>query len=279
MEIKGVVMHKTRDVYYLSGSTGILAKDMGKALLCQFPEIHFKEELIPFIHTEVEAQKAIEKIRAQSTGETPLVLSTLLSKELNAVFNSPDIEFLNIFDQFLVQFENFLQKKALWASGASRYPNDRTMIRRVEAIHYCIDHDDGNSTKDYDKAEIILIGVSRSCKTPVSVFLATQMGIKTANYPLIRDGTDSFKLPPYLVRNKKKIVALSTSPQLLHQYREHRYADSKYAKLSTCRDELNKANMLYMDHRIPIVMSDGKSIEETATQVTQQLNLKNNAIL
>lgn len=272
-------MQKPRDVYYLSGSTGILAKDIGKALLCQFPEVHFKEELIPFIHTETEAQKAIERICRQSTGEIPLVLSTLLSKELNAVFNIPDVEFLNVFDHFLVQFENFLEKKALWAPGASRHPDARTMLKRVEAIHYCIDHDDGNSTKDYDEAEVILLGVSRSCKTPVSVFLATQMGIKTANYPLVQDDLDSFRLPPYLIRNKKKIVALSASPQLLHKYREHRYEGSKYASISTCRDELNKANVLYMDHQIPVVMSDGKSIEETATQVTQKLNLKNKAIL
>ncbi len=117
----------------------------------------------------------------------------------------------------------------------------------MDAIHYSIDHDDGNSTKDYDEAEIILVGVSRSCKTPVSVFLATQMGIKMANYPLVRDELDSFRVPSYLIRNKKKIVALTASPQLLHQ--------------------------------IPIVMSDGKSIEETATQVTQKLNLKSKAIL
>lgn len=268
-----------RDVYYLSGSTGILAKDLGKALLCQFPDTLFKEELIPFIQTEQEAEKAIEQIRTQSNGQRPLIISTLLCRNLNRILNQPDVEFLNIFDQFLGKIETILEEKAVWQAGASRHPNERTMIKRVEAIHYCIDHDDGSGTNDYDEAEVILLGVSRSGKTPVSVYLATQMGIKTANYPLVRDDSPSFRLPPYIIRNKKQLVGLSITPQLLHQYREKRYANSNYASLSTCRSEINSVNTLYLDHDIPIVTSDGKSIEEIAIQVTQALNLKKHAIL
>lgn len=263
-------MQITKDVYYLSGSTGILAKDMGKAILCQFPEVEFKEELIPFIRTETEARKALEQILAQS--ERPLVLSTLLSKELNAFFNVPGINFIHIMDHFLIKVEDFLETGALWTSGASRNPNEESIVRRVEAIHYSISHDDGNSVRDYDEADVILLGVSRSGKTPVSVFLATQMGIKTANYPLVKEDLDSCRLPTHIVKNRKKVIGLSVSPKLLHQYRENRYADSNYASLSTCNDETSKANMLYMDYQIPIIMGNGKSIEETAIQITHELN-------
>ncbi len=267
-------MLQSRNVFYLSGSTGILAKDLGKALLCQFPNVSFKEELIPFIHTEIEAQRAVERIRSHSEGhKIPLVLSTLLSKELNGILNIPDVEFINIFDQFLGRIETVLEEKAIWKTGASRYTNSQRMTRRVEAIDYCIDHDDGTGTKDYDDAEVILLGVSRSGKTPVSVYLATQMGIKVANYPLVLDDCDSFRLPSYIIKNKKRLVGLSSNPQLLHQYREQRYAGSNYAKISTCRSEINNVNTLYLSHEIPIVMSDGKSIEEIATQVMHELNL------
>jgi [pyruvate, water dikinase]-phosphate phosphotransferase / [pyruvate, water dikinase] kinase len=272
-------MQEPRDVYYLSGSTGILAKDLGKALLCQFPDVPFREELIPFIQTEKEAEKAIERIRSRSTGQVPMVISTLLGRKLNGILNHPDVEFLNIFDQFLRKIEDILEEKAVWKAGASRHPSERTMIKRVEAIHYCIDHDDGSGTKDYDEAEVILLGVSRSGKTPVSVYLATQMGIKTANYPLVLDDSPSFRLPPYITRNKKRLIGLSITPQLLHQYREQRYANSSYASLSTCRSEINEVNTLYLNHDIPIVTSDGKSIEEIAIHVTQLLNLKKKAIL
>ena len=272
-------MWKSKDVYYISGSTGILAKDLGKALLCQFPEISFNEELIPFVRTEEDAREAIDRIRSQSGGRHPLVFSTLLNQELNTILDIPEVEFLNIFDHFLVQVEELLEAKALRVSGASRHLDDRTMIKRVEAIHYCIHHDDGSCTKDYEEAEATLLGVSRSGKTPVSVFLATQMGIKAANYPLVKDDLDSFRLPPNIVRNKDRVIGLSTSPQLLHHYREKRYEGSNYAKLSTCSNEIHKANQIYMNYRIPIIMTDGKSIEETATQVAQELNLKRKTVL
>lgn len=272
-------MWKSKDVYYVSGSTGILAKDMGKALLRQFPEVNFNEEMIPFVRTEDEAHKAISRIRAQSTGRSPFVFSTLLNQEFNTIIDIPEVEFFNIFDHFLVKVEALLERKALRVPGASHRLDDRTMTMRVEAIHYCINHDDGNCVKDYDEADVILIGVSRSGKTPVSVFLATQMGIKAANYPLVKDDLDTYRLPPDIVRNKNKVIGLTTSPQLLHHYREKRYRSSRYAKLSTCTNEINKANQIYMNYRIPVIISERKSIEETATQVIQELDLKRKTVI
>jgi len=152
------------------------------------------------------------------------------------------------------------------------------MAKRVSAIQYCIAHDDGSCIKDYDEAEVILLGVSRSGKTPVSVYLATQMGIKTANYPLVCDDLNAGRLPADIVRNKKRAIGLSTTPEILHHIREKRYKDSSYAKLATCANELNQARQIFLQYEIPIIMSDGRSIEETATQVTQALALKKKII-
>jgi regulator of PEP synthase PpsR (kinase-PPPase family) len=267
-------MWKSKDVYFLSGSTGILAEDLGKALLCQFPEISFNEEKISFIRTEKDAWNAREHIIRQSAGRHPLVFSTIMNPAIIEILDAPEIELFNICDTYLSRLEELLEAKPLRESGFSRHLDDTTMAKRVAAIQYCISHDDGSSTNDYDEAEAILLGVSRSGKTPISVYLATQMGIKTANYPLVCDDLDAYRLPAEIIRNKKRVVALSTTPEILHHIREKRYKGSSYAKLSTCANELNQAHQIFLQYEIPIIMSDGRSIEETATQVAQELAIK-----
>jgi hypothetical protein len=147
------------------------------------------------------------------------------------------------------------------------------MIKRVEAIHYSLDHDDGVKIWEYDNADIILVGVSRSGKTPASVYLATQMGLKSANFPLTQEHLDTDKLPKEIVRNRKKVIGLTTSAELLHKIREKRYSKSNYAKLSTCSTELQQAQELFLRYNIKIVDTAGKSIEEVAVQSTQLLGI------
>ena len=267
-------MWKSKDVYFLSGSTGILAEDLGRTLLCQFPEISFNEEKIPFIRTEQDAWSAREHILRQSSGRHPLVFSTIMNPDLITILDAPEIEIFHICDTYLTRLEELLEAKPLRESGFSRHLDDTTMAKRVSAIQYCISHDDGTSTNDYDEAEAILLGVSRSGKTPVSVYLATQMGIKTANYPLICDDLNIYRLPPDIVRNKKRVIGLSTTPEILHHIREKRYKGSSYARLATCVNEINQAHQIFLKYDIPIIMSDGRSIEETATQVVQELAIK-----
>lgn len=267
-------MWHSKDVYYLSGSTGILAEDLGKSLLCQFPEISFNAEKIPFIRTKEDAAKAMEHILAQSNGRFPLIFSTIMNKELLAIIDVPEVELFNVCDTYLERLENLLEAKPIRISGSSRHLDDSTMGNRVSAIQYCIAHDDGARLKDYDEAEVILLGVSRSGKTPISVYLATQMGIKAANYPLVADDLNAYSLPSAIIRNKARAIGLSTTPKTLHHVREKRYQGSTYAQMHTCTGELNQANQIFLNYNIPIIVSDGRSIEETATQVAQQLSLK-----
>jgi [pyruvate, water dikinase]-phosphate phosphotransferase / [pyruvate, water dikinase] kinase len=264
---------KTKDVYYVSGSTGILAKNMGKALLGQFPEINFHEESFPFIRTEDEARAVLKKILQRSSENSPLVFSTLFFKELNAIFDTPEVDFFNIFDYFLGNLESLLEEKALREPGFSRHLDDTLIAKRVNAIQYTISHDDGIGTKDYDQADILLVGVSRAGKTPVSVYLATQMGLKTANYPLVDEDLKGFKLPQDVVRNIQRVVGLSTTPQMLHVFRESRYKGSRYAEMSTCSKEIKEAREIFLKYNVPVIYTEGKSIEETATQITQELKL------
>jgi len=180
---------------------------------------------------------------------------------------------LDLYGGFLNHLERTLEAKALREPGFFRHSDDEKTNERVEAIHYSIEHDDGQKSEEYDDAEIILIGVSRTGKTPVSVYLATHMGLKAANFPLTPDHLNAFELPADIVHNRKRSVGLTNSPQYLHKIREKRYPGSTYARLSTCTIELQQAEQLYMQHGIKTVNTDGKSIEELSVQVTQLLGI------
>ncbi len=266
-------MAPTKDVYYVSGSTAILAEDMGKALLAQFKDIRFREEKIPFIHTPEEAKKALEHILKQSEGEEPLVFCTIMNQETRDVFDCPQVRFFDIFLNTLERLEHALGTKALREPGYSRHFTISKMDKRVNAIHYSLDHDDGTRVNEYDEADIILVGVSRSGKTPVSIYLATHMELKAANFPLTAEYLDQPELPKEIVRNRKRVVGLTSTPQYLHNIREKRYAGSTYASLANCTRELNQAKQLFLRHNIKTLNVEGRSIEEICVQAIQAIGL------
>ncbi len=266
-------MTKTQDVYYVSGSTAILAEDMGKALLAQFQDIRFREEKIPFIHTPEDAQKALAHILKQSEGTPPLLFCTIMDTETRDVFNCPQVKFFDIFLNTLELLEKALDSRAMREPGYSRHFTISKMDKRVDAIHFSLEHDDGIRTAEYDEAEIILIGVSRSGKTPVSIYLATHMELKSANFPLTTDHLNQYELPKDIVRNRKRVVGLTSSPQYLHNIREKRYAGSTYASIANCTRELQQANQLFLRHNIKVLNVEGRSIEEIAVQAIQVIGL------
>jgi regulator of PEP synthase PpsR (kinase-PPPase family) len=266
-------MWKIKVVYYISDSTALLTEEMGKSLLCQFPEINFNEEKIPFVRTVNEAKKALKHILNQSSALQPLLFCTIMDKEVRSIFDVAEVEILDLYAGFLNTLELALEAKALREPGYFRHGDSSQSDQRVEAIHYSIEHDDGKNTRGYDEADIILIGVSRSGKTPVSVYLATHMGFKAANFPLTSDHLSNYELPVDIVRNRQYTIGLTTSPRYLHKIREKRYAGSSYAKLSTCADEIHQAEQLCLQHSIKLLNTEGKSIEEIAVQTIQLLGL------
>lgn len=271
-------MWSSKDVYYISDSTGIMITNLGQALICQFPETSFNEEKFPFIKTVKDAKKTLAYILERSGGRRPLVFCTIINSEVRAVFDSPEVEFFDAFGLFLDRLESCIEAKALREPGFSRHLDNVTMNKRVEAINFCLRHDDGTKQGEYDEADIILIGVSRTGKTPISVYLATQMGLKTANFPLTAEYLDNYLLPDDIRQNQTRAVGLTSSPERLHRVREIRYAGSKYARFSTCIEEVQQALQIFEKHKIPVISTDGKSIEETATQVLQVLSISKSAL-
>jgi len=266
-------MRTSKDIYYISDGTGILVNNLGKALICQFPEIDFHEEKFPFIMTVAKAKKIMDYILKHSAGRRPLIFSTIINPEIITVFNLPEVEFFDSYTFFLERLENCLDAKALRIPGVSRKVTGMEIARRVEAIHYCLEHDDGTKTSEYDMANAIILGVSRAGKTPISVYMASQMGLKTANFPLTDEFLSKYYLPKGIVCNLKRSAGLTTTPEFLHNVREKRYPGSNYASLATCRDEIKRAEQIFHKYHIPVISSAGKSIEEMATQIAQELNL------
>ena len=263
-------MDKNKDIYYVSGNTGLLAKDTGKSILCQFPDMIFKEELIPFIRTAADAKRVLQKIIDQSHQSKPIIFSTIFDGEINDIFDDDRVIFFNVCEPLLAQLEVILNQNGIREVGTSRNLDKASMNTRVDAIHYTIAHDDGTAIRDYHEADLIIVGVSRAGKNPISVFLATQMGIKTANYPLVENDLAHCHLPEDILANKEKVIGLSISPEVLHSFREQRYNSSNYARIENCRKEILLAKRIFERHDIPIIYSDGRSIEETATLVAQE---------
>ncbi|RJX27016.1 MAG: kinase/pyrophosphorylase [Desulfurivibrio sp.] len=272
-------MWNSKDVYYISDSTGILVTNLGQALTCQFPEINFLEESYPFVRTVSQAREIMRAILKRSGGRRPLVFISILDPDIRNVFDSPEVEFFDIFGSLLDDLERSLETSALRVPGFSHHMDGMEMGRRVEAIHYCLEHDDGTKSHEYNEADIIILGVSRAGKTPVSVYLATQMGYKAANFPLTSEYLNQYKLPPELKAVTKRLVGLTISPEFLSSVREKRYPASKYAKISTCREEIQQAEEIYRRNRIPSVSSSGKSIEEIATQICQVIELPKKKVM
>ncbi|BET26091.1 hypothetical protein EV673_0809 [Limnobacter thiooxidans] len=265
-----------RTVVFVSDGTGITAETLGHSVLSQFEGIRFKQIRIPFIDSEVKAISARQKINdiAKYDGQKPIVFSTLVNSVINNVVKQADGVFMDLFLTFVEPMEKELNIKSTHRIGRSHTIADNEQYKnRIEAINYTLAHDDGQTHKDLQAADVILVGVSRSGKTPTSLYLAMQYGIKAANYPLIPEDFERGELPTALPPFKDKIFGLSISPERLSEIRNERRPGSKYASLENCRQEIKAAEFMMRREGISWLSSTSKSIEEISTTILQQLNL------
>jgi regulator of PEP synthase PpsR (kinase-PPPase family) len=265
-----------RTVVFVSDGTGITAETLGHSVLSQFEGIRFKQIRIPFIDSEVKAISARQKINdiAQYDGQKPIVFSTLVNSVINDVVKQANGVFMDLFLTFVEPLEKELCIKSTHRIGRSHTIADNEQYKnRIEAINYTLAHDDGQTHKDLQAADVILVGVSRSGKTPTSLYLAMQYGIKAANYPLIPEDFERGELPTALPPFKDKIFGLSISPERLSEIRNERRPGSKYASLENCRQEIKAAEFMMRREGISWLSSTSKSIEEISTTILQQLNL------
>ncbi len=263
----------TRTAFYISDGTGITAETFGNAILAQF-DMKPRHVRLPFIDTVDKAHQAVRQINhtAELEGRKPIVFTTLVNMDvLKVIQDGCKGMLMDMFGTFVRPLEQELGIKSLHRVG--RFADmalSKEYTDRIEAINFSLAHDDGQSNRDLAGADVILIGVSRSGKTPTSLYLAMQCGLKVANYPLIPEDFERRQLPPALVPHKK-IFGLTIQPERLSEIRNERRPNSRYADLANCRYEVSEAEAMMRRSGIRWLSTTTKSIEEIATTILQEV--------
>ena len=252
---------QTRIVFIVSDGTGITAENFSQSILAQF-EATFKHIRVPFVDSSDKAHDAVSSInQAASKYEVQPI-----------VFSKANGLILDMFQTFVAPLEQALGVKSTHAMNRLHHNADTEAYKnRIEAINYSLAHDDGQSNKNLAEADVILVGISRVGKTPTSLYLAMQYGMKAANYPLIPEDFERGQLPKDLIPFRSKIFGLMIDAERLSEIRNERRPGSNYAKLENCRYEINEATAMMKKESIPWVATTSKSIEEIATTVLQSM--------
>ncbi len=264
------LLMNTRTVFFLSDQTGVTAETLGHSLLTQFDSQGFRQLTLPFIDSDDKAQQAVSKINSAATedGVPPIVFSTLVQDDFRAEVRAANCLHLDIFDVFLQPLEKELQQKSSHEAGRAHGMSDiEGYMKRIEATNFALANDDGGIARNYEMAEIILIGVSRSGKTPTCLYLALQYGVYAANYPLTDDEFDSGSLPDILLEQKSKLVGLTIAPTRLQQIRKERRALGQYSTAQQVRYELREAGKIFKKYSVPHIDTTELSIEEISSRI------------
>ncbi len=269
--------NKNRIVFFISDRTGITAEALGGSLLSQFEGLNFTKIHLSFIDTLDKAHGAVKKVNSASleAGEPALVFSTQINSEFRVMISKSNCVFFDFFETFISKMERSLDLKSSHTAGKSHSMNhNNNYSNRMSSINFALGSDDGLGSKTYENADLILIGVSRSGKTPSCLFMALQYGINAANYPLIEQDLENTKLPESLQQYKHKLFGLTINPTRLQKIRDERRSNSNYASLKQCQNEVKRAEDLYHSNNIPFIDTTQISIEEISTKIINKLSLR-----
>ena len=271
-------MPDRRTVFFLSDRTGITAEMLGNSLLTQFDEIAFQRVTIPFVDSAERIAEAIRQVNdtAEREGRRPIVISSVVDEVMSeTIRREANALTLDLFQAFIQPLEAEFGAKSSHTAGRSHgIANSHVYFARMEAINFTQAHDDGATTRELGKAQVILVGVSRCGKTPTSLYLALQFGIRAANFPLTPDDFSDRKLPASVLPFRDKLFGLTIQPERLREIREERRPGSKYAALDNCRYEVREAEALMVRENIPMLDTTTKSIEEIATTILHRAKLE-----
>jgi len=265
----------TRTVFFVSDGTGITAETFGNSILAQFAATprHVRRPFIDSVDKALAVRHEIEET-ADREGRRPIVFITLVNDEVRQVIARSDSKglVLDMFRTFVEPLEVEFGVKSNHRVGRfSDAAKSQEYNDRIAAINFSLAHDDGQSARNLAEADVILIGVSRCGKTPTSLYLAMQHGIKAANYPLIPEDFDRGRLPAPLTPYKSKCFGLTIDPDRLAQVRHERRPGSSYASLANCRHEVRSAESMMRREGIGWLSSTHKSIEEIATTILRDI--------
>jgi hypothetical protein len=260
--------------FFISDGTAITAETLGHATLSQF-ELEIAHETLPFIENEARANFVIEKIERtfKQTGNRPFLFYTFVDQKLKEYVERSNAICFDVLKPFTQDIADELKIAPAPKLHRTHSIKQHKYDHRIDAMNFALANDDGQTTQNYHDADVILVGVSRSGKTPTSIYLALQYGIKAANYPFTEDDMENFKLPTSLRDQKKKLFGLTIDANRLAAIRNERYANSKYASLRQCRMELREVERMYKSNKIPFINTTHFSVEEISAKIMSQMGL------
>lgn len=265
-----------RTAFFVSDGTAITAETFGHSLLTQFSCVDFRQIRLPFVDTHEKARDAVSLINraAEADQHKPLVFSTIVDADIGRELFACDGHVFDMFATFMEPLESILGvERSPRVGQAHGMGNTHAYEDRMEATNYALAHDDGISKK-MDQAEVILVGVSRSGKTPTCLYMALHYGIKAANYPLTEEDLEQPRLPAFLRKHREKLFGLTIDPDRLAQIREHRRPGSRYASVKQCRYEVDAAEAMLRAEKVPTLSSTDSSVEELASRILLELGLQ-----
>jgi regulator of PEP synthase PpsR (kinase-PPPase family) len=266
-----------RTVFFVSDQTGVTAETMGHSLLTQFDGQAFRQVTLPFISTVDKAEEAVRRINATGAAEgvRPVIFSTLVQEDMREIIKRANGLFLDFFDAFLGPLEQELKAKSSRAQGRAHGMLDiGAYTLRINATNFALANDDGAVTRDYERADLVLVGVSRSGKTPTCLYMALQYGIFAANFPFAEEEFESGELPASLAKVQRKLYGLTIAPERLQQIRNERRPNSRYSSHSQVEFEVRAAEAIFRRYDIPCINTTECSIEEIASRILDKTGLE-----
>jgi len=264
-----------RTVYFVSESTGITAETLGQSLISQFSQVvNFRTLYMPYINSAEKAKALSEQFDrvVAEEGAKPIVFATMAEPEVRDILTSANCVYIELFDTFIGKLSQELGVPPSGKTGLSHgIINGETYEDRMSIINFAMANDDGARLDKYNQADVILIGVSRSGKTPTCLYLAMHFGVKAANYPLTEEDFESNKLPDAVMRNKEKLIGLTIDPARLSRIREERRPGSPYASLRRCQAEVRQAQQFFRRLKLQVLDTTSHSIEEISSRIMKQL--------
>lgn len=275
MIMKESGINMKQEVILVSDSTGITVEALSQGLLAQFKKLQFDVKTYRYIDSVGKVEAICQKLAesANPAKPKPIIFSTLVEGTLRAKLQTADAHVFDIMGKFMTPLEEILHSQASPTLGQTHGQQEHVFYQhRMDAVNFALMNDDGVTNKHLERADVILIGPSRSGKTPTCLYLAMQYGVQAANYPLVDEDYELSLLPEVLIKHKKQLFGLTIEPERLREIRETRRPGSEYASLKQCQYEVNQVNTLYHEHGIPNCDVTHRSIEEIATRILPHLS-------
>ncbi|MFS1525584.1 pyruvate, water dikinase regulatory protein [Microbulbifer sp. 2304DJ12-6] len=266
-----------RTAFFISDGTGLTVEAIGHSLLAQFQDQHLEQVTLPYIDSAGKVQQALQRIEmaARESGLQPIIITSIVSDQIRQQLHQSPALMLDIFENYLTPLASLFNRDPAQTVNVSRGIADNHRYNdRIDAVHFAMDNDDGRRISGFEQADVVLLGVSRTGKTPTCLYLALQFGLRAANYPITEEDMDSTNLPRILLPYRHKLFGLTIDPTRLMQIRQERRANSRYASKEQCDFEVRQVEQMLKRAQVPFLDATQLSVEELATRLMSQAGIE-----